>query len=176
MYLQLTLSQSHAGKPVLAIPQEALIGSGDRNRVLVAEGNGHFTPVEVVAGRAQDGWVEIKRGLSAGQQVVTSGQFLIDSEASMRSALPQMAAQTDVKQYQAEGIIEALNGDTMTLSHGPVPELQWPAMTMDFALPSGGLPVGIKSGAKVQIRFTVDDSGSHINQIVPIRAEHGGHL
>ncbi|MFJ7501133.1 efflux RND transporter periplasmic adaptor subunit [Serratia grimesii] len=176
MYLQLTLSQSHVGKPVLAIPQEALIGSGDRNRVLVAEGNGHFTPVEVVAGRAQDGWVEIKRGLSAGQQVVTSGQFLIDSEASMRSALPQMAAQTDVKQYQAEGIIEALNGDTMTLSHGPVPELQWPAMTMDFVLPSGGLPVGIKSGAKVQIRFTVDDSGSHINQIVPIRAEHGGHL
>ncbi|MFK3839377.1 efflux RND transporter periplasmic adaptor subunit [Serratia sp. NPDC087055] len=176
MYLQLTLSQSTVGKPVLAIPQEALIGSGDRNRVLVAEGSGHFTPVEVVAGRTQDGWVEIKRGLSVGQQVVTSGQFLIDSEASMRSALPQMAAKSEVKQYQAEGVIEALNGDTITLSHGPVPELQWPAMTMDFALPPGGLPTGITSGDKVQIRFTVDDRGSHISQIVPIHAEHGGHL
>lgn len=176
MYLQLTLSQSTVGKPVLAIPQEALIGSGDRNRVLVAEGSGHFTPVEVVAGRTQDGWVEIKRGLSVGQQVVTSGQFLIDSEASMRSALPQMAAKPEVKQYQAEGVIEALNGDTITLSHGPVPELQWPAMTMDFALPPGGLPTGITSGDKVQIRFTVDDRGSHISQIVPIHAEHGGHL
>ena len=176
MYLQLTLSQSTVGKPVLAIPQEALIGSGDRNRVLIAEGSGHFTPVEVVAGRTQDGWVEIKRGLSVGQQVVTSGQFLIDSEASMRSALPQMAAKSEVKQYQAEGVIEALNGDTITLSHGPVPELQWPAMTMDFALPPGGLPTGITSGDKVQIRFTVDDRGSHICQIVPIHAEHGGHL
>jgi Cu(I)/Ag(I) efflux system membrane fusion protein len=176
MYLQLTLSQNAVGKPVLAIPQEALIDNGDRNRVLVAEGNGHFTPVEVVAGREQDGWVEIKRGLSAGQQVVTSGQFLIDSEASMRSALPQMAAQTEVKQYQAEGVIEALNGDTMTLSHGPVPELQWPAMTMDFALPPGGLPAGIKSGDRVKIHFSVDDSGSHISQVLPINAGHGGHL
>lgn len=120
--------------------------------------------------------MEIKRGLSVGQQVVTSGQFLIDSEASMRSALPQMAAKSEVKQYQAEGVIEALNGDTITLSHGPVPELQWPAMTMDFALPPGGLPTGITSGDKVQIRFTVDDRGSHISQIVPIHAEHGGHL
>jgi Cu(I)/Ag(I) efflux system membrane fusion protein len=176
MYLQLTLSQSRVGKPVLAIPQEALIGSGDRNRVLIAEGNGHFTPVEVVAGRAQDGWVEIKRGLNAGQQVVTSGQFLIDSEASMRSALPQMAAETEVKQYQAEGVVEALNGNTMTLSHGPVPELQWPAMTMDFALPPGGLPAAIKPGDRVKIRFSVDDSGSHISQVLPASAEHGGHL
>ncbi|MNC46355.1 Cation efflux system protein CusF precursor [compost metagenome] len=120
--------------------------------------------------------MEIKRGLSAGQQVVTSGQFLIDSEASMRSALPQMAAQTEVKQYQAVGVIEALNGDTMTLSHGPVPELQWPAMTMDFALPPGGLPAGIKPGDRVKIHFSVDDSGSHISQVLPINAGHGGHL
>ncbi|MGB8663937.1 MAG: efflux RND transporter periplasmic adaptor subunit [Serratia inhibens] len=176
MYLQLTLSRSTPDQPVLAIPQEALIGSGDRNRVLVAEGNGHFTPVEVVAGRAQDGWIEIQRGLSVGQQVVTSGQFLIDSEASMRSALPQMAAQTEVKQYRAEGVVEALNDGTVTLSHGPVPELQWPAMTMDFALPSAGLPVGIKPGDRVKIDFTVDDQGSQISQIVPASAEHGGHL
>ncbi|WP_122289602.1 efflux RND transporter periplasmic adaptor subunit [Serratia plymuthica] len=176
MYLQLTLSHSTLGQPVLAIPQEALIGSGDRNRVLLAEGNGHFTPVEVVAGRAQDGWVEIKRGLSVGQQVVTSGQFLIDSEASMRSALPQMAAQTELKQYQAEGVVEALNDSAITLSHGPVPELQWPAMTMDFALTSAGLPAGIKPGDRVKIDFTVDDQGSHISQIVLTSAAHGGDL
>lgn len=176
MYLQLTLSHSTLGQPVLAIPQEALIGSGDRNRVLIAEGNGHFTPVEVVAGRAQDGWVEIKRGLSVGQRVVTSGQFLIDSEASMRSALPQMAAQTEVKQYQAEGVVDAVSEGVLTLSHGPVPELQWPAMTMDFALPPGGLPAGIKPGDRVKIHFSVDEQGSHISQIVSTNAEHGGHL
>lgn len=105
MYLQVQLAQNAGAKPVLVIPQEALIGSGDRNRVLVAEGNGHFAPVDVVAGLAQDGWVEIKQGLQAGQQVVTSGQFLIDSEASMRSALPQMAAQEGEKQYQTLGVV-----------------------------------------------------------------------
>ncbi|HBL6729794.1 TPA: efflux RND transporter periplasmic adaptor subunit [Serratia liquefaciens] len=176
MYLQLTLSHGNLGQPVLAIPQEALIDSGDRNRVLIAEGNGHFTPVDVVAGRVQDGWVEIKRGLNAGQRVVTSGQFLIDSEASMRSALPQMAAQNEVKQYQAEGVVDAVNESTITLSHGPVPELQWPAMTMDFALPPGGIPAGIKPGDSVKIHFSVDEQGSHISQIVPTSAEHGGHL
>jgi Cu(I)/Ag(I) efflux system membrane fusion protein len=176
MYLQLTLSHSNLGQPVLAIPQEALIDSGDRNRVLIAEGNGHFTPVDVVAGRVQDGWVEIKRGLNAGQRVVTSGQFLIDSEASMRSALPQMAAQNEVKQYQAVGVVDAVNESTITLSHGPVPELQWPAMTMDFALPPGGIPAGIKPGDSVKIHFSVDEQGSHISQIVPTSAEHGGHL
>lgn len=171
MYLQVQLAQNAGAKPVLAIPQEALIGSGDRNRVLVAEGNGHFAPVDVVAGLAQDGWVEIKQGLQAGQQVVTSGQFLIDSEASMRSALPQMAGQAGVKQYQTLGVVEAVDGATVTLSHDPVAELQWPAMTMDFTLPAGGLPGGIGIGSKVMFHFSVDENGSHISQIMP----QGGH-
>lgn len=171
MYLQVQLAQNAGAKPVLAIPQEALIGSGDRNRVLVAEGNGHFAPVDVVAGLAQDGWVEIKQGLQAGQQVVTSGQFLIDSEASMRSALPQMAGQEGVKQYQTLGVVEAVDGATVTLSHDPVAELQWPAMTMDFTLPAGGLPTGIGIGNKVMFHFSVDENGSHISQIMP----QGGH-
>lgn len=171
MYLQVQLAQNAGAKPVLAIPQEALIGSGDRNRVLVAEGNGHFAPVDVVAGLAQDGWVEIKQGLQAGQQVVTSGQFLIDSEASMRSALPQMATQEGGKQYQTLGVVEAVDNDTVTLSHDPVAELQWPAMTMDFTLPAGGLPAGIGIGSKVMFHFSVDENGSHISQIMP----QGGH-
>lgn len=171
MYLQVQLAQNAGANPVLAIPQEALIGSGDRNRVLVAEGNGHFAPVDVVAGLAQDGWVEIKQGLQAGQQVVTSGQFLIDSEASMRSALPQMAGQEGVKQYQTLGVVEAVDGATVTLSHDPVAELQWPAMTMDFTLPAGGLPTGIGIGSKVMFHFSVDENGSHISQIMP----QGGH-
>ncbi|MFV8867386.1 efflux RND transporter periplasmic adaptor subunit [Serratia fonticola] len=171
MYLQMQLAQNAGAKPVLAIPQEALIGSGDRNRVLVAEGNGHFAPVDVVAGLAQDGWVEIKQGLQAGQQVATSGQFLIDSEASMRSALPQMAGQEGVKQYQTLGVVEAVDGATVTLSHDPVAELQWPAMTMDFTLPAGGLPTGIGIGSKVMFHFSVDENGSHISQIMP----QGGH-
>ncbi|SUW64872.1 Cation efflux system protein CusB precursor [Buttiauxella agrestis] len=89
MYLNVTLANSPVLPPVLAIPEEALIETGSASRVLVTQNDGHFNPVNVVVGTAQNGWVEIKQGLKEGDKVVTSGQFLIDSEASLRSALPQ---------------------------------------------------------------------------------------
>lgn len=177
MFLQATLSPAGQQQPVLAVPQEALISRSDRTTVLLAESDGHFTPADVVAGRVQGGWAEIKQGLQAGQRVVTSGQFLIDSEASMRSALPQLAGETaPAAQYQAEATIVALADGVITLAHGPVPALQWPAMTMDFALPPGGLPAGLAVGSKVRFFFSVDDNGPHISRIMPQAAEHGGHL
>ncbi|WP_437613131.1 efflux RND transporter periplasmic adaptor subunit [Erwinia sp. V71] len=88
MYLNVQLQPSAASSAVLAIPQEALILTGNSNRVLLSEGNGTFRAVNVTTGRRQSDWVEILSGLSEGQQVVTSGQFLIDSEASLCSALP----------------------------------------------------------------------------------------
>lgn len=177
MFLQATLSPAGQRQPVLAVPQEALISRSDRTTVLLAESDGHFTPADVVAGRVQGGWAEIKQGLQAGQRVVTSGQFLIDSEASMRSVLPQLAGETaPAAQYQAEATIVALADGAITLAHGPVPALQWPAMTMDFALPPGGLPAGLAVGSKVRFFFSVDDNGPHISRIMPQAAEHGGHL
>ena len=68
----------------LLIPTEALIQTGRRSVVLLAEEGGHFTPVEVEAGLEYGGQTVIKRGLAAGQRVVVSSQFLIDSEASLR--------------------------------------------------------------------------------------------
>lgn len=177
MFLQATLSPAGQQQPVLAVPQEALISRSDRTTVLLAESDGHFTPADVVAGRVQGGWAEIKQGLQAGQRVVTSGQFLIDSEASMRSALPQLAGENaPAAQYQAEATIVALADGAITLAHGPVPALQWPAMTMDFALPPGGLPAGLAVGSKVRFFFSVDDNGPQISRIMPQAAEHGGHL
>ncbi|MBP2171389.1 Cu(I)/Ag(I) efflux system membrane fusion protein [Erwinia toletana] len=90
MTLSATIAADDAPQQVIAIPQEALISSGSDNRVLLAEDNGFFRPVAVTAGRSQDGWTEISLGLQPGQRVVTSGQFLIDSEASLRSGLAQM--------------------------------------------------------------------------------------
>lgn len=91
MILNVTLTHPLTTPPVVAIPDEALITTGTHNRVLLADGNGHFTPVEVKTWRSQNGWVEITHALEAGQSMVTSGQFLINSEASLKSALPQMA-------------------------------------------------------------------------------------
>jgi len=96
MYLRVALAQKQASAPVLAVPEEALIATGSSNRVIVASGEGHFQAVNVTPGLSADGWTEIRRGLKAGDRVVTSGQFLIDSEASLRSALPAAPADEHV--------------------------------------------------------------------------------
>jgi membrane fusion protein, copper/silver efflux system len=68
----------------LVVPSEALIQTGTRTVVLLAEEDGRFRPVEVEAGIESEGQTQIKRGLEAGQRVVVSSQFLIDSEASLK--------------------------------------------------------------------------------------------
>ena len=68
----------------LLVPTEAVIQTGKRTVVMLAEDNGRFRPVEVEAGIESGGQTEIKRGLQAGQRVVVSSQFLIASEASLR--------------------------------------------------------------------------------------------
>jgi len=70
---------------VLLVPTEAVIETGTRSVVLLAEGEGRFRPVDVETGAQGDGQTEIRSGLTAGQQVVVSGQFLIDSEASLKA-------------------------------------------------------------------------------------------
>jgi Cu(I)/Ag(I) efflux system membrane fusion protein len=73
-----------ARPPALLIPAEALIATGQRNLVMLAQDNGAFMPVEVERGIEADGRIEIRKGLQAGQRVVLSGQFLVDSEASLK--------------------------------------------------------------------------------------------
>ena len=74
-----------AEKDVLRVPSEAVIRTGTRSVVMLAEGAGKFRPTDVEIGSEGGGQTEILSGLAAGQRVVVSGQFLIDSEASLKS-------------------------------------------------------------------------------------------
>ena len=78
-------------RKVLTIPREALITTGDENRVIISMGEGKFIPMTVKVGMRTDKGVEILRGLSEGDVVVTSSQFLIDSESSLKASLAKMA-------------------------------------------------------------------------------------
>jgi Cu(I)/Ag(I) efflux system membrane fusion protein len=80
-----------AGEPQLLVPSEAVIRTGERNVVIVAEAAGHFRPVEVKIGAEADGKTAILDGLHADARVVVSGQFLIDSEANLRGSLTRMS-------------------------------------------------------------------------------------
>ncbi|GGA32395.1 efflux RND transporter periplasmic adaptor subunit [Dyella nitratireducens] len=78
------------GEAVVAVPSDALITSGPEARLIVVEGNGHFRPVAVRTGRSSQGYTEILAGLQGNEKVVVSGQFLIDSEASLSGALDRL--------------------------------------------------------------------------------------
>ena len=75
---------------LLVIPREALIRTGQIDRVIVNLGEGRFAPRDVVAGIESGDWVAIEQGLESGESVVVSGQFLIDSEASLKASLMRM--------------------------------------------------------------------------------------
>ena len=72
------------------VPTEAVISTGTRNVVIVVDNQGKFHPVDVTRGRESGDMTEIRTGLEKGQRVVVSGQFLIDSESSLKAALNRM--------------------------------------------------------------------------------------
>ncbi|WP_058911730.1 efflux RND transporter periplasmic adaptor subunit [Entomohabitans teleogrylli] len=172
MYLNITRAAAENGPAVLAIPEEALIATGSHNRVLLADSEGHFAPQEVVTGAMADSWVEIISGLKPGQRVVASGQFLIDSEASLRSALNgETPAAPALTEYQTTGIVKTISPQAITITHQPVPELKWGVMTMDFT-PGAQLDLqDIAPGSRVMFRFTMDEQGIVITHLMPLAEE-----
>ncbi len=90
MFAEVAILGAAAGKSALFIPREALIRTGTRNAVVLALGEGRFQPVDVTPGIESDDWIEIRHGIKEGDVVVTSGQFLIDSEASVRASFGRM--------------------------------------------------------------------------------------
>lgn len=74
----------------LMVPEQAVLHSGDRSVVIVAKGDGLFEPRDVHLGRANEGMEEVLHGLTLGDRVVTSSQFLFDSESNLRAAITRM--------------------------------------------------------------------------------------
>ena len=147
----------------LVVPSEALIRTGRRAVVIVRKADGAFEPRDVSPGTDLGDDTEVVSGLAEGEEVVASGQFLIDSEARLRSVLGNMAAPaaspaasasaTAVATHQAEGKVESVAPDGITISHGPVATLQWPAMTMGFAKTAPDAFPEIKPGDPVRFEF-----------------------
>ena len=94
MFAEITIVSPPSPKQ-LAIPREALIRTGSRTAVVLALGSGRFQPTDVVAGAEVGDWIDIRSGLKEGDSVVVSGQFLIDSESSLRASFWRIGGETD---------------------------------------------------------------------------------
>ncbi len=152
-----------AARPVLAVPESAVIDSGRRRVVLIDRGEGRFEPREVQTGSRGDGWVEVREGVKAGEAVVVAANFLIDAEANLKAALSAFEAprhQTHAAEAKVEVIDEA--SKSLTLTHGPIASLGWPAMTMDFGVADPALFKGLKPGADIAIEFEDRGDGEYV--------------
>ena len=102
MYVDVMI-KSNAGGEGLVIPSEAVIRSGERNVVFVTREDHKFSPRDVTLGRPVDGGkIQILTGLAAGETVVTSGQFLLDSESKLKEAIQKMLEAKREKVKEAE--------------------------------------------------------------------------
>lgn len=102
MFAQVRMDAGEAVS-VLMVPSEAVIHTGKRDVVILAREGGRFQPVEVETGREADDQTVILKGLQEGQQIVSSGQFLIDSEASLQGVLIRLGTDSNGIQKQDAG-------------------------------------------------------------------------
>jgi Cu(I)/Ag(I) efflux system membrane fusion protein len=160
MLLRLRIEGSKSSRLVVA--SEAVIRTGARAVVIVRNDKGAFEPRDVALGAESGDNVEVTSGLRDGEQVVASGQFLIDSEARLRSVLGNMAASASAPSsaaaatpavHVAEGTVEKVALNAITISHGPVATLKWPSMTMGFGKPGPTTFAEVKPGDRVRFEF-----------------------
>ncbi|NNJ95212.1 MAG: efflux RND transporter periplasmic adaptor subunit, partial [Halobacteria archaeon] len=158
---------------IIAIPIEALIRTGREERVIIARGEGRFESRPVRAGIESGDWVEILEGMDSGENMVVSGQFLIDSEASLKASMRRMTEtgptgeEKAVRRATGYGVVRALvPGDgTINVDHEPVPALDWPSMQMDFRLAEGVSLEGLAVGDEISFDLAEHGDGFHIETL-----------
>ena len=167
------------------MPVSAVIDSGTRQIVLIQQAPGRFEPREVKLGARSDTHVEVRDGVKEGEQVVVAANFLIDAESNLKAALGglgssapataasaaavaapavQAAAPAKGVGHQATGTVDGvdLKAGTVSLSHGPIASLKWPAMTMEFKTANAALLQALKPGAKVTVEFIERQPGEWV--------------
>jgi len=170
----------------LLVPSEAVITTGKRSIVIVKGEDGRLRPAAITVGNDIGDDTEVVSGLSEGEQIVASGQFLIDSEASLKSVLPKLegsagigasavgppstsaTAASATPTYETTGRIEEITPSDITLSHQPVPALGWEAMTMPFGKPSPDAFPDAQVGETVHFVFRESDDGYELTKVEPV--------
>jgi Cu(I)/Ag(I) efflux system membrane fusion protein len=166
----------------LLVPSEAVITTGKRSVVIARNKDGRLQPVTVTVGNDVGNETEVLSGLSDGEQVVASGQFLIDSEASLKSVLPRLeggagaspgvatpasASAAAPQTYETTGKVEKVTPQDITFSHQPIPALNWPAMTMSFSKPAPTAFPDVKAGQTVHFVFSQSGDGYQLQKVEP---------
>ena len=171
MFAQVELPVTARGQ-VVTVPVSAVIDSGTRQIVLVDQGVGRYESREVKLGARSDTYVEVLDGVDDGEPVVVAANFLIDAESNLKAALGSLgsaapapaASAAKTVGHQASGTVDGidLKEGTISLNHGPIASLKWPAMTMEFKAANPALLQALKPGAKVDFEFVERQPGEWV--------------
>lgn len=161
-----------ARSDILVVPREALIRTGKQDRVILARGEGRFLPREVTVGMQAGDWVEIMAGLREGDTVVTSGQFLIDSEASLKASILRLSdacskLEPGDELVMGTGVLRALMPEQhkLNMAHDPIEAIGWPSMVMDFEVRPDVSLEGLAPDDPVMFQLEKGDNGYVIRAI-----------
>ena len=169
MFAQVELPVGARGK-VITVPVSAVIDSGTRQIVLIEKAAGRYEPRQVKLGARSDDYIEVLDGVEDGEPVVVAANFLIDAESNLKAALGSFASAPAAPAsapaaaspaaaagagHQAVGTVEEIDlaSGTVSMAHGPIASLKWPAMTMEFKAANASLLQNLKPGAKVDFEF-----------------------
>jgi RND family efflux transporter MFP subunit len=189
MFAQLELAVGAKAK-VLTVPVSAVIDSGARQMALVQVGDGkdgRFETREVKLGARSENYLEVLSGLREGELVVTSANFLIDAESNLKAAIagfgngasntaaangaanaPATAPAAVGHQAQGKVVEFDVKGLSVTVSHGAIASLKWPAMTMEFVVANSALLKDLKPGAPIAFELVERGKGEWvITKITP---------
>jgi Cu(I)/Ag(I) efflux system membrane fusion protein len=183
----------------LLIPKEALIRTGNQDRIVLALGGGYFKSIAVTVGSFDNDHVQILSGLSVGDEIVSSAQFLLDSESSKSSDFKRMSfdnsttipdsidmsamnSTTKINSALARGTINSimLNHGMVNISRGPIEKWQREAATLDFIFDkrlSEADLASLHQGSVVEFTFEIDDGEFIITKIqdMSVMTEHSNH-
>ena len=162
MFAQVSI-HANQSENVILVPKEAVIRTGKQDRVVLALGDGQFKSIEVSIGRVDQESIEILEGLNEGDIVVTSAQFLIDSESSKSSDFKRMTHEEVPESVWMEGEINSVMvGHRMAnITHGPSDAWDWPEMTMDFNVADSVDIDALKAGQTLHFEVTKTQDGGY---------------
>ncbi|HAS6155287.1 TPA: efflux RND transporter periplasmic adaptor subunit [Vibrio vulnificus] len=172
MFANITL-QPVSDSEVLTVPKSSVIRSGGMTRVVLAEGEGKYRSARIETGREADDKVEVLLGLNQGDRIVTSAHFMLDSESSQSADLSRInGVEAAAETAWAKGEITDLMADhgMLTINHQPVPEWNWPGMTMNFNAAQGVDLSALQKGQAIEFEMEKTPEGQY--QIIAVKADN----
>ncbi|EHY1013323.1 efflux RND transporter periplasmic adaptor subunit [Vibrio vulnificus] len=172
MFANITL-QPVSDSEVLTVPKSSVIRSGGMTRVVLAEGEGKYRSARIEIGREAGDKIEVLQGLTVNDRIVTSAHFMLDSESSQSADLSRInGVEAAAETAWAKGEITDLMADhgMLTINHQPVPEWNWPGMTMNFNAAQGVDLSALQKGQAIEFEMEKTPEGQY--QIIAVKADN----